>query len=347
MKIIQSIFSYVRREPWTALMVAVLTAAALASAWPQSGTVTPAADPHSEAQRLETTRRIEALGEQMQHDPKLALAMGLVVFLVLLLGLAGLVWGIALARSLGRGERWMDRFNAPRTPWGIHDAFKAVVLLFFLDLVFAAALGAVFGWFGMAETHWALMLGALLRSAVLILYLGAVARRHGGGWRDLGICANRPWSQAAWGLGGYLAMIPVYLAVLAALAGILNLFQIKMPVQTPVQILYTESNTTAVMAFAFFMGILGPWFEEVFFRGFIYPAFRNRLGSVRAVVAVSLIFAALHAHGIAFVPIFVLGLALNILYERSGSIVPGAVLHMTHNSAMLALTLMIRQAVRA
>ncbi len=349
MKLFQELLSYIRREPWTALMVTVLTAAWLATQF-GSGSSGPSgipADPHSEAQRLETTRRIEAFGAQIQQVPQLAAVMGMAVFLVLALAIAGLVWGIALARSLRRGERWMDRYNTPRTPWGIQDAFRAVVLLFFLDLVFSTAIGAVFGWLGIQTTHWALMLGALLRSGVLIVYLGAAVRRHGGSWKDLGICGNRLGSQAVWGLGGYLAMIPVYLGVLAVLAAALNFFQIQMPVQTPVQILYTESNTAAVMGFAFFMGILGPWFEEIFFRGFIYPAFKNRLGTVRAVVAVSVIFAALHAHGIAFMPILVLGLALNVLYERSGSIIPGAVLHMTHNCAMLALTLVIRQAMQS
>lgn len=354
------IFRYVRREPWTVFMALVLSAALAGTLVPRpeapppaapaaEGSVSPAApgpvppqDLYSETQRLETTRRIEALGAEWQQDPRLRLLIGLAVMLLAALFLLGLFWSCALWASVRRGERWMERFNEPAAPWGLHEAFKAVVLLFFLDLVLGAALGALFEWMGGGRTHLAVMLAAALRSVAMLIYLGRVVRRYGGGWKDLGLCFRHPWKQTVWGWAGYLAMIPVYLIVLAAVVGTMSFFHLKTPVQTPVQILYTESDPRAVLGFALFMGIAGPWFEEILFRGFIYPAFRNRSGAVRGILATSFLFAALHGHGVAFVPILVLGLALNLLYARGGSILPGAVLHMTHNSAMLALTLAVR-----
>lgn len=300
-------------------------------------------DPHSEAERLETARKIEALEAKILKDPKLQMKVGIVVILILGLGLLGLVWGVLFLLSVRRGEMWMERFGSPRTPWGLNEAFKAMVLMFFLDLVLSAGFSYVFSLLGADTTNLALMTGILARSILMIGYLGWVARKRGIGWSDLGLCPNRPWKQVLWGLAGYLAMIPVYLLVLAVLVVVLKFFHIETPVQTPVQILYTESNTAAVMAFVFFMGILGPWFEEILFRGFVYPAFRARMGVRFGILASSVLFAALHGHGIAFAPILVLGLALHLLYERSGSVIPGAVLHMTHNSAMLLLTLGIRQ----
>lgn len=352
MKPLNAALDYVKREPWTVFMVVVLTTV-MAVGWigartaplqEADGQAALQQDIHSEAERLATTQRIEDWGNRAAQDPRLRMILsGGLVLIVAVTGL-GLIWGVALLGSLRRGERWMDRFGSPRVSWGLNEAFKAVVLLFFLDLVFSSALAYVFTLAGAQTTNTALITGSLLRSVVVLLYLRRTARRFGAGWSDLGICLHRPGKQVLWGLAGYLAMIPVYLLVLGVLVSLLSLFHLKTPVQTPVQILYTETNTAAVMGFALFMGILGPWFEEIFFRGFLYPVFKNRVGVFRGTLAASVLFAALHGHGIAFAPILVLGLALNVLYERSGSILPGAVLHMTHNCAMLALTLVIRQA---
>lgn len=372
----KDIGAYVRREPWTVLMVVVLTAAMTAS-WfaahapvpseapaPQAAQPAKAddasgrpaaeassgraetANPYSEAQRLATTRRIEEMENKVFKDPKLRMVLGAAVLLVLIVTLCGLAWGVIWFLSIRRGERWMGRFGAPRPGWGIHDVFKAVVLMFFLDLVFSSALAYLFSLAGLKSPNLALMAGALLRSVVLVFYLGWIARKRQGGWPDLGICGRRPWAQAGWGLAGYLAMIPVYLLVLGIMIVVLNLFQIQAPVQAPVQVFFTETNQASVIGFAFFMGILGPLFEEIFFRGFLYPAFRSRAGVFRGMLISSAVFAALHGHGIAFVPIFVLGFALHLLYENTGSIFPGAVLHMTHNSAMLVIAMIIRHAIR-
>ena len=55
--------------------------------------------------------------------------------------------------------------------------------------------------------------------------------------------------------------------------------------------------------------------------------------------ATSGIFALLHLNLIAFLPIFILGLCLSFLYEKTGSLVPCMVLHMTHNLIMVGMTL--------
>ena len=342
MKFLRPLLNYIRREPWTFAMAACLTAV-MAASWAAPRTV-GAPESFSEDQRLETARQIETIGQELMEDPGTRLVIGSVVMILGALVLLGGIWGTAWLQSYRRGERWMERFGSPRLLWGASEAFKAMVLLFFLDLVFSSALGFIFSWFKLGSLNLALMSASFVRSVLVLVFLGYLVRRLGGNWTDLGWNLRRVWAQGLWGLAGYLAMIPVYAAVLGILMTVLSLLKMQTPVQTPVQVLYTEPNAAALWGFAVFMGVLGPWFEEIFFRGFLYPVFKARTGMWRGAFITSALFAALHGHGIAFVPILVLGLALNLLYERSGSVVPGAVLHMTHNCAMLAATFWIKGA---
>jgi membrane protease YdiL (CAAX protease family) len=77
--------------------------------------------------------------------------------------------------------------------------------------------------------------------------------------------------------------------------------------------------------------------EEVCFRGMLFGGLRRRLPRVGAALLAGLIFGALHAiTGLTAVPPLVFfGLVLSLLYEKTGSIVPGIILHMLNNSAAL------------
>jgi membrane protease YdiL (CAAX protease family) len=77
--------------------------------------------------------------------------------------------------------------------------------------------------------------------------------------------------------------------------------------------------------------------EEVCFRGMLFGGLRQRLPRVGAALLAGLIFGVLHAiTGLTAVPPLVFfGLVLALLYEKTGSIVPGIILHMLNNSAAL------------
>ncbi len=83
--------------------------------------------------------------------------------------------------------------------------------------------------------------------------------------------------------------------------------------------------------------IAAPVSEEVCFRGMVFGGFRRRLPTVAAALASAAIFGALHAiTGISAVPpLIAFGFILALLYEKTGSIVPGILLHMLNNSVAL------------
>lgn len=83
--------------------------------------------------------------------------------------------------------------------------------------------------------------------------------------------------------------------------------------------------------------IAAPIGEEVCFRGMLYGGLRNRLPRLAAALAAGLVFGALHAlTGVTAVPpLIAFGVILSLLYEKTGSIVPGILLHMLNNSVAL------------
>ena len=83
--------------------------------------------------------------------------------------------------------------------------------------------------------------------------------------------------------------------------------------------------------------VAAPISEEVCFRGMLYGGLRERMPRIGAALLSGVIFGGLHAlTGISAVPpLIVFGFILSLLYEKTGSIVPGIILHMLNNSVAL------------
>jgi membrane protease YdiL (CAAX protease family) len=88
--------------------------------------------------------------------------------------------------------------------------------------------------------------------------------------------------------------------------------------------------------------ILAPIAEEIFFRGVVFNALL-REGSRRwAFIGSSAVFAIIHVSLVALLPIFLLGLALAWIYQRSGNLLAPMAMHATVNGISVALALLVR-----
>jgi hypothetical protein len=83
------------------------------------------------------------------------------------------------------------------------------------------------------------------------------------------------------------------------------------------------------------IGIIGPFGEEAFFRGFTYTTLRKRFGIAWATVLSALLFAFIHLNPLALVPIFVIGIVLAVLYERTGTLAAPFALHALNNTVFV------------
>jgi uncharacterized protein len=89
-------------------------------------------------------------------------------------------------------------------------------------------------------------------------------------------------------------------------------------------------------------GVVAPIKEEMLFRGVIYPPLREAHGIGKGILLTGIFFAMLHFDLIRLLPLFLGGIVLTWLYERSSSIWPSVVAHGTWN-ILMAVALWIQR----
>nr|WP_274380940.1 CPBP family intramembrane glutamic endopeptidase [Desulforadius tongensis] len=87
----------------------------------------------------------------------------------------------------------------------------------------------------------------------------------------------------------------------------------------------------------FAAGVMAPIAEEIYYRGFAFPAFVKRWGPVIGVIVSGLFFAAVHLSTVWFWEIALVGAGLALLYYQTGSLIPGIIAHSIINTTRLIL----------
>ncbi len=96
--------------------------------------------------------------------------------------------------------------------------------------------------------------------------------------------------------------------------------------------------TVILLAFV----VVAPVAEELFFRGVVYNAWLRERGPQVAIVGSAALFAAIHASLYSLVPIFVLGLALALLYRSTRSLPASMAMHAGFNAISVGIALLAR-----
>jgi uncharacterized protein len=162
-------------------------------------------------------------------------------------------------------------------------------------------------------------LGFLMVPMLIAAQRGA---SFGGALRRLGVRRFRPsallWMLAA--IGAYLAIAIVYTSIFG---------------QPDEKDVAEKLGPVAVQVVV--IVIAAPFCEEVCFRGMLFGGLRERMPRIAAALLSGVVFGALHiTNGVEVIPVLVgFGFVLALLYEKTGSIVPGVILHMLNNSVAL------------
>jgi membrane protease YdiL (CAAX protease family) len=145
------------------------------------------------------------------------------------------------------------------------------------------------------------------------------------GWETLGF--RRCSATALWGGGRVLLWVYGCNAITRLLLALVHV-----PRPEPARRLVQHAAPWLVMLVG---AGLGPVFEEVFFRSFLFAGLRQRYSLPIAAGISATCFALIHLQWTRFVPLVVLGCLLAALYERSNSLWPPIVTHVMLNAFAL------------
>lgn len=152
-------------------------------------------------------------------------------------------------------------------------------------------------------------------------------------WSWFGLHGRRLLPAIGWGALAGVA----FLIVNASLSLLFQLIG-SVPDQSE-QILgpFRSASPLQLALLGLFIVLIGPFLEELFFRGYAQRAFRQRLGPTWGIVLSAALFAAPHAFGIStgfiglLVPIFCGGVILAVVYQRTGNLWSAVVAHCMNN----------------
>jgi uncharacterized protein len=176
---------------------------------------------------------------------------------------------------------------------------------------------------------------AMLLTIATYIAIGAgvywAARRTGDARRALGLVAPDSWPRA---LGLALATVVAALAVSALLEPVLHAAREQGLTPQDARPPGLQSLIGAVLA-CIAIVLVGPFVEEMLFRGLLTAGFRRRLGPIRTALLTAALFAIAHALPRGLPALFLLGLALALVYEKCGSTIPGVMIHCLYNGIAL------------
>lgn len=253
--------------------------------------------------------------------------------------------------------------------WSLADLFLG--LQFVIGFVIFAGLLGIFAWAFLSALRvipplnpdlsritgpvfYLMLLPALLaqQAALVVLPLAVVWLKYRGTVADLGLRIDGERGRRLLAVGVLLAVVLLPLNdLMETLAQRLLFDWVRLPhaeelrelARSASAVTYLQDlarNPLALALMGIVVGILGPIAEEVFFRGFAYRVFKERFGMPAGIALSAFLFALIHMNPVALVPIFLIGVVLALLYERTGSLAAPIGLHCANNLLATAFALL-------
>lgn len=237
----------------------------------------------------------------------------------------------------------LNLLNAPTDP---DNGFQVRDLLrfFAVDIVIAAAISLfrLMGFFPSPNLYVAAILGG---KVVLFVYLLRLIRLRRQAWKETGVASAGRWT--GWLLAFAIYAVSYPLLIWVGKLNILFMRQIYawggmvfIPVvQDSVFVIFTDVTALWIRAvLILFALVIGPFMEELAFRGVGVDAFRRTGGSASALLWTSFLFGLYHFDLSHLFPLTLLGAVFALARLASGSLWCAFLVHFLHNTIALAIT---------
>jgi len=185
-----------------------------------------------------------------------------------------------------------------------------------------------------------MVLAGILGYSAILAVIARINRDHGSSWAASFGLGLRQMKTLRFPPVLYLAAAP-FLMLATTLWHLLleKGFGMEIELQEPMQLI-AQGRSWLKLFYILMAIVAAPLFEELIFRGLLFPYLVKRAGLAGGTVLVSVLFALMHFHLPSFVPLFLLSAALCLAYWRTGSLWVNIGTHAIFNAvSILALSI--------
>jgi len=223
-----------------------------------------------------------------------------------------------------------------KVPWTVLDSIVGLFVIFGASFLLGGLVIPLLNSFASgADIKLQLLLGSIIQTGLifLVLYYYLVVK-YAVSFTSIGF-QGKPlkdvfWVAVRWGTGIFIIVFVSGMIMERFVPGPHEL--------QPFAQLVLDANSWTGLIIPFLIAVvIAPLGEEVFFRGFLYAALKQRFGMKVGLIAAGLIFGAMHFDLIRLLPLGLGGIGLALLYEKTDTIFAPIIAHGTWNGIMLIL----------
>jgi membrane protease YdiL (CAAX protease family) len=239
------------------------------------------------------------------------------------------------------------RFLNPR--WSIYEALAILAIIYFSKLAFSVP--PINDWlkqiadfiYPSSPTLAHNFVVSIILLVFIFLSIGLLLKyRYHLPWTELGFSKGKddPWLMAITAIAETFLLFVLIMAVDLI---VLQLLFIRTDPQETTQVVTTVHNWWGWVLSFVHLVVIAPLSEELYFRGFLFPALGKLMGQIiPAAIVTSIIFGAFHFDLVRFLPLSVGAFWFNYLYIRTGSIYSSMIAHGVWNFLMLVMVFVFR-----
>ncbi len=179
---------------------------------------------------------------------------------------------------------------------------------------------------------WRMIAAAISFQGSALVLTHFFLREHGTRWADAFGFGNDRQRALLFGTLGGCFFFPIGWGMQWASVQVLSQVGINPVEQQAVQTLKITESSLARLTLAATAIVLAPVAEEVLFRGLLYPTIKQAGFPRMALWSTALLFAVVHQNLASFVPLFVLAVALSLLYEKTNNLLATIAAHSCFNT---------------
>jgi len=177
------------------------------------------------------------------------------------------------------------------------------------------------------------VVSTVVGQVVVLGLIHVFLKSHGMSWPDLlGLRHPRLLGTILFALVMAVVAAAVMTTINSLIIELITLAHKPPENQISVQVLEKSTKPEQRIVFALAALVMAPLVEEILFRGILYPLLKHHGYPRLALWGTSLLFAAVHIHFATFIPLFVFGVILVWIYERTDTLLAPILTHASFNT---------------